>query len=258
MEISFINDELSDNIDEVLAFAKKNELKYIELRRIDGKPVEQLTKDMAFALSEKIANSGILVSALATSFLKEKADEQSVDAQKEKFASVMDLADICGAPNVRIYSYLKDETISLEDLGKRLDVFSQMALERGLNLLLENDRDCCIDTISQMHQLLDLYGFSNIFPLLNLGETIASGDDFSPQELQDVVNKCLYFHIKDYDADLKRWVVLGEGHADYEPIFADKKNDKAVIFSLDTGTGYPEDLKMSLNILQSFEDDEED
>ena len=73
MEISFINDELSDNIDEVLAFAKKNELKYIELRRIDGKPVEQLTKDMAFALSEKIANSGILVSALATSFLKEKA-----------------------------------------------------------------------------------------------------------------------------------------------------------------------------------------
>ena len=198
MEISFINDELSDNIDEVLAFAKKNELKYIELRRIDGKPVEQLTKDMAFALSEKIANSGILVSALATSFLKEKADAQAVDAQKEKFASVMDLADIFGVPNVRIYSYLKDETISLEDLGKRLDVFSQMALERGLNLLLENDRDCCIDTISQMHQLLDLYGFSNIFPLLNLGETIASGDDFSPQELQDVVNKCLYFHIKDY------------------------------------------------------------
>ena len=37
MEISFVNDEFSTDIDEVIAFTKKNSLKYIELRKINDK-----------------------------------------------------------------------------------------------------------------------------------------------------------------------------------------------------------------------------
>lgn len=260
MQISFMNDEFS-NIEEALAFAKKNQLRYIELRKINNKDITELSKDEAFALADKISAAGILVSALSSPFLKWKEGAQSfafgnrpVASEAEYFTALMDLADIFGAPNIRIYSYLKNESLSLEDLGRKLDVYSQMALERGLNLLLENDSLCNIDTINKMHQLFEIYGFSNIFPLLDLGNTIASGDDFKPQELQDIINKCLYFHIKDYDAELKRLVVVGEGHVDYENILADNRTDAESIFSLDTHTGYPEDLQMSLNLLQTWED----
>ena len=262
MDISFINDEYSANIDDALDFAVKNGLKYIELRKIGDKNVTDLTRDEAFLLSEKIANAGILVSSIASPFLKWRLDEtkfscmgQPMASEKDYFISLMDLADIFGAPNIRIFSYLKQDSLSIEDLGQKLDVYSQMALDRGISLLLENDGICNIDTVASMHRLFELYGFSNIFPLLDFGTMVASEDDYAPNELQDLVNKCLYFHIKDYDADLKRYVVIGEGNVDFEELLSEKMADPAVVFSLEGHTGYPEDLKMSLNIMQSWENE---
>lgn len=263
MEISFINDEFSNDIDDALNFAKKNHLKYIELRRINGQELTDFPKEKLFELSSKIAGAGILVSAIASNFLlwtrgttSFKICGQHIDSEEDYFTNLMDIADIFGAPNIRIYSYLKDKRLSLEELGKKLDQYSQMALDRGITLLLENKKECNIFSVNSIHKLLELYNFSNIYPLLDLGETVASSDNYNPQELQDIINNCLYFHIKDYDTDLKRYVVFGEGNVDYEDIIADKQNDKAVIFSLTPQTGYPEDLQMSLNILISSLDED--
>ena len=263
MDISFVNDEFSDNLDEALRFAQKNGLKYIELRRINNQKITDFSKEKLFEFSSKLADNGLLVSAIASDFLNWSLEEktlnilgQQADSEAEYFEKLMNIADIFGAPNIRIYSYLKDDKLSLEELGKKLDQYSQMALDRGITLLLENKKECNIFSVNSMHKLLELYNFSNIYPLLDLGEIVASGDNYNPQELQDIINNCLYFHIKDYDADLKRYVVLGEGHIDYDAIFTDKQNDKAVIFSLTPQTGYPEDLQMSLNMLVSSLDED--
>ena len=260
MEISFVNNEFSTNIDEVITFAKKNSLKYIELCKIGEKNIVDLSVGEACELSTKLSSSGILVSAIASPFLKWSSVKdnfsimgETVASEEEYFVKLMDLADIFGAPNIRIYSYIKDDT-SLEDLGKKLDVYSQMALDRGIALLLENDGLCNIDSVNKMHQLLELYNFSNIFPLLNMGNVVALSDDYKPQELQDLINNCQYFHITDYDNELQRNVVIGEGDVDYENILADKFGDMCIIFSLEPRTGYPEDLQMSLNIFASYEE----
>ena len=260
MEISFINDEYSSHLEDSLRFAKKNHLRYIELRNVNSRNICDFSPKEAADMAQNIQSSGILVSSIASPFLKWGCDKkdfsicgQRVADEAAYFTQLMDLADIFGAPNINIYSYLKDEKISMEELGQKLDIYSQMALERGISLLLENDADCNISSIASMHQLLELYGFSNIFPLLNLGNTIAMGDDFKPNDLQDIINKCQYFHLKDYDADLKRNVVIGEGNIDYEDILQDKLTDTDVIFSLDTSTGYPEDLQMSLNMVQAWD-----
>ena len=260
MEISFINDEYSSHLEDSLHFAQKNNLRYIELRNVNSRNICDFSLAEAADMAHKIQSSGILVSSIASPFLNWATDTtdfnicgQKVADEAAYFTQLMDLADIFGAPNINIYSYLKNDTISMEELGKKLDIYSQMALERGISLLLENDAKCNISTINSMHQLLELYGFSNIFPLLNLGNTIAMADDFKPQDLQDIINKCQYFHLKDYDAELKRNVVIGEGNIDYEDILQDKLNDTDVVLSLDTATGYPEDLQMSLNMVQAWE-----
>ena len=243
-----------------IAFAKKNGLKYIELNKINDKNVVDLSMKEAMELSAKLSSSGILVSAIASPFLKWSSEKQdfsimgeNIISENEYFTKLMDLADIFGAPNIRIYSYIKQD-MTLEDLGKRLDVYSQMALERGIALLLENDGLCNIDSINKMHQLFELYNFSNVFPLINLGVVFATSDDYKPEELQDLVNACQYFHITDYDSELKRNVVVGEGDVDYEAILADKFNDICTIFSLEPHTGYPEDLQMSVNVFVSYEE----
>ena len=260
MEISFVNNEFSTNIDEVISFTKKNSLKYIELNKIGDKSIVDLNVSEALELSAKLSLSGILVSAIASPFLKWSSKQQNfsimgenVKDELEYFTKLMDLADIFGAPNIRIYSYLKED-INLEDLGKKLDTYSQMALDRGISLLLENDDLCNIDSVNKMHQLLELYNFSNIFPLVNMRNIIATSDDYKPQELQDLINTCQYFHITDYDSELKRNVVIGEGDIDYEDILSNKFNDICTILSLEPHTGYPEDLQMSLNILLSYEE----
>ena len=259
MEISFVNNNFSDNIDEAISFAKKNNLKYIEIENINGKNITEHSFDELVAISSKISSQGLLVSCISTPFLKWKTTEtnfkicgQHIDSEEEYFTNIMDIADIFGAPSIRIFSYLKTD-ISIEDLAQKLDVYSQQALNRGIELLLENDGLCNIDTIHNMHQLFELYSFSNIFPLLNLGTTITIADNFNPQELQDLINNCQYFHLKDYDSELKRNVVIGEGDVDYETILADKINDNSTFVSLDPSTGYPEDLQMSLNMLMAIE-----
>ena len=144
--------------------------------------------------------------------------------------------------------------ISIKNLGEKLDIYSQLALDRGIALLLENDGLCNIDSINKMHQLLELYSFSNIFPLINMGVVVATEDDYKPQELQDLINNCQYFHITDYDSELKRNVVVGEGDIDYEEILSAKFGDICTIFSLEPHTKYSEDLQMTLNVFASYEE----
>ena len=86
-----------------------------------------------------------------------------------------------------------------------------------------------------------------------MGVVVATSDDYKPQELQDLVNSCQYFHITDYDSELQRNVVVGEGDVDYEEILADKFDDICTIFSLEPHTKYPEDLQMTLNVFASYE-----
>ena len=260
MEISFVNDEFSENLDEVISFAKKNNLRYIELRKINGKELTDFSLDELSLMAEKIAKSGLLVSCIYSSFLKWKMGEnnfnlfsQCIDNEEEYFLGLMDVADVLGASNIVIYSYHKNE-LTIEELAQKLDVYSQMALDRGISLLLENDGLCNIDSINKMHELFELYNFSNIFPLINMGNVLALNDEFTPSKLRDLINSCQYFHIKDYDAELKRFVVVGEGNADYETILAEKSDDYATILSLEPHTGYAEDLQMSLNMLRAIED----
>lgn len=261
MEISFINDEYSNQLEDTLAFAHKNNLKYIELRNINGKNIVDLTMTEAFDYSNQIAQSEILVSSLTTPFLywKESTSDlhimgQIVDSEEEYFTKLMDLADIFGAQHINIYSYLQDGDGDIDTLGQKLDKFSQMALDRGIVLLLNIDKSCNINNIHKMHQLFENYNFSNIYPLLNTGKIIADQDDYTPQELQDIINTCHYFHISDYDDELKRYVVFSEGCVDFDSLLDNKKTENYTFFSLNPATNHREDLKMSLNQLQDWLD----
>ena len=260
METAFINDDYSDNLDDALTFARKNQLKYIELRKINGKNVVDLTEDEACVYSAKIAEAGILVSSIVTPFLYWPAQQkefkifgQLVDSEEKYFFRLMDLADIFGAQHLSIYSYI-DSDMDIDELGKRLDKYSQMALERGIVLLLNIDSKCNIGNVHKMHQLFENYNFSNIYPLINTGKIIAEKDDYNPQELQDIINTCSYFHVSDYDDELKRYVVFGEGHVDFDLFLQDKLKNGQVICSLNSATGHPEDLKMSLNQFIAWQD----
>ena len=256
MEICFINDEYSSQLNDALAFARKQELKYIELRNINGKNITDLTIDEAAIYAQKIAEASILTASIVSPFLYWHKGEtnfkimgQQIDSEEEYFLKLMDLADVFGAQHIGIYSYLQEDNLDIDQLGKDLDKYSQMALERGIELLLNIDAKCNINNIHAIHQLFENYNFSNITPLINTGKIIADNDDYIPSELQDIINTCHYFHLSDYDDELKRYVALGEGHADFAALLGDKINDNYTIFSLNPGTSHPEDLSMSLNQL---------
>ena len=101
MDLCFINDEYSSNIDDALRFAQKNNLRYIELRNIDGKNICDLSLDKISQIADKIARAGILVSTIASPFLSWHEGAplniggQSVD-ETQYFTKLMDIADILG------------------------------------------------------------------------------------------------------------------------------------------------------------------
>ena len=160
MEISFINDEYSSHLEDSLHFAQKNNLRYIELRNVNSRNICDFSLAEAADMAHKIQSSGILVSSIASPFLNWATDTtdfnicgQKVADEAAYFTQLMDLADIFGAPNINIYSYLKNDTISMEELGKKLDIYSQMALERGISLLLENDAKQLLISFAEKNQL---------------------------------------------------------------------------------------------------------
>ena len=259
MEISFVNDEYSTSIDAAVEFANKNNLKYIELRNINSQNITDINDMETYTISSKIAQSGILVSSIASPFLfwHQQENNFSINGHKttseeDYFNYLMDLADIFGAPNISIYSYLKSNDMDISNLGEIFDKYSQTALTRGINLTLNIDDNCNIANINQMHKLFENYNFSNIHPLINTGKIIAQSADCSPEKLQDLSNICDYFHLSDYDTQLQRNVVLGEGNVDFASILHQKLNDNYTFASLAPATTHPEDLKMSLNILEDW------
>ena len=174
MDISFINDEYSASIDDALSFARKNQFRYIELRTLDGKNIIDFTASELAAISHKIAQAGVLVSQINSPFLYWPQGEknfsimgQVVDSQEDYFIKLMDVADILGAQNISIYSYLQSSHLEISALGDDLDKYSQMALERGIGLQLNINANCTISNINKIHQLFENYNFSNIHPLLN-------------------------------------------------------------------------------------------
>ncbi len=172
-----------------------NSLKLIELRGIDGKNVADITAAEAKELRKRLDGEGIAVWSIGSPIGKVDITSPAAD-ELERFKRILETANICGAENIRMFSFYKtDESAScFDEICRRLDDMLCAAKGSGVTLCHENEKGIYGDVAERCFKLHSaLPEFKGVFDPANF---VQCGEDtLIAWELLKPFMK--YAHIKD-------------------------------------------------------------
>ena len=143
MKIYAFADEASANIDEQIKAMKENKLDGLEIRNVDGVNISRITKEKAKEVRKKLDDAGLRVWTIGSPIGKIDIEKDDFALHTEKFRHTLELADILGAENIRLFSFFtpaenrdgyKDKVI------ERLGCFCEIAKGSGITLCHENEK----------------------------------------------------------------------------------------------------------------------
>ncbi len=216
-------DEASPWLDGQIAALKRNGLLGLELRNVDHQNVSELTKEKAREIRRRLDAEGLIVFTAASLTGKTEITRGGFEEELEKFRHTLEIAQILGAENVRVFSFYMPADRPSGDYRNevldRLGELCELAGEQGLCLCHENEKGIYGDTPEHCRELLaELPGLRAVFDPANF---VQCGQD-AWQAWQQLRHFVRYLHIKDAQAD-GRIVPAGEGAGHIGELLTDYK-----------------------------------
>ena len=143
MKIYAFADEASANIDEQIKAMKENKLDGLEIRNVDGVNISRITKEKAEEVRKKLDDAGLRVWTIGSPIGKIDIEKDDFALHTEKFKHTLELADILGAENIRLFSFFTpaENRDSYKDkVIERLGAFCEIARRSGITLCHENEK----------------------------------------------------------------------------------------------------------------------
>lgn len=200
--LSAFADEIDASFDVQLQSLKELSISMIELRGVDGKSFFDLNDEELLLVKKKLTEHSIGISALGSPIGKIKVDGD-FEAHKKLLTRIMDIGDLLGCKNIRMFSFYPANEMSDSDfepkafsmIGELLD----MTEKRGFILCHENEKDIYGCSPEREEKLVKHFG-GRLRVVLDPGNFAFCGIDGSPAYalLKDYIN---YMHIKDADSD---------------------------------------------------------
>lgn len=139
-KLGIITDEMSQNLDEALAFAKKMDLDCFELRSAWEKdPFEYNEDDFTEIkrLSDKYEIPLVSISSpfYKCSFFDNETRERHINGLKR----LIDKADYLGVSQIRCFDFLRDSRVSMEMIVEAYKVPISLCENKGITLLIESE-----------------------------------------------------------------------------------------------------------------------
>ncbi len=137
-------DEASAEITGQIAAMQRNGLNGLEIRNADGTNVSDLTLDKAKEIRARMDDAGLSVWSIGSPIGKIDIVKDDFAAHLNKFRHTLDVADVLGAKNIRLFSFYIPAGEKPEN--HRGKVFEQMgamidaAAGRGIDLCHENEK----------------------------------------------------------------------------------------------------------------------
>ena len=127
--LSAFADEYSPVFDEQLEGLKKNGVKFMEIRGVDGKNISTLTEEEMLAAKAKLDAAGIGVSSIGSPVGKIKVTDD-FDAHIKVLENCIKAAKILGTKNIRIFSFYMPEGMTREEAAETLQITHQAVSSR--------------------------------------------------------------------------------------------------------------------------------
>lgn len=195
-------DEASAEISGQIAAMQRNKLNGLEIRNADGTNVSDLTLDKAKEIRARMDGAGLAVWSIGSPIGKVDIVKDDLAAHLDKFRHTLDVADVLGAKNIRLFSFYTPAGTKPEDYrGKVFDQMGAMleaAEGRGIDLCHENEKGIYGDIASRCLELHK--AFPTLKAVFDPANFIQCGQDtWEGWEMLKPYVK--YLHIKDALAD---------------------------------------------------------
>lgn len=115
MKTAIITDEVSQELDDVMRFARDFRLDGIEIRSLWNKPPHQLTDDEVGLIKDRCAAAGLAICGVASPVFKcDIEKDEEIEAHVKIFERCLELAEIWKAPTIRVFTgWRRDNNVAL-------------------------------------------------------------------------------------------------------------------------------------------------
>jgi sugar phosphate isomerase/epimerase len=223
IRLSAFADEISEDPVEQINVLSEYGIRHIEFRAIHGINVLDLSETQHQEFRNLLRARGFGLSALGSPVGKIKITDP-FDHHLQRFELALRLAEFYEAPRIRIFSYYmppgEDPANYRDEVMRRLSEIARQAAEKGVTLLLENEKGIYGDTAARVRDILDTVdspSLSHAFDPANYVE-VGQSIDKAWDLLRDRVT---HFHVKDYDSKLHKNVPAGQGEGQFPRLIAD-------------------------------------
>jgi len=224
LTICLITDEVSHSLDEGLAFARDEGIGAVDLRLIDGRNVLALSRGELADAARRVRAAGLSVSCICTPLLKwsppgkmakTKGDQFGFElgdrATRDIYAEAFAAAEILGARNLRVFSYLAYDDYRVDDLREPVEDLLTLAEKFDMKVHVENESVCNIADFAELEAAVTAYRHPRLKALPDIANAFRNGTPASAADLARLLPFADILHIKDYSNAARRFVAVGEG-----------------------------------------------
>jgi sugar phosphate isomerase/epimerase len=210
LTIGLITDEVSPCLDEGLAFAREEGIGSIDLRVVDGRNVLALSRGELADAARRVRAAELSVSCICTPLLKWSPPGKTARSQgdqfgfalgdrapREVYAEAFAAAEILGARNLRVFSYLAYDDYRLDDLQEPIDDLLRLAEQFDMKVHVENEGVCNIAGLSELEALVTIYRHPRLRALPDIANASLASSPPSAADLARLMPFTDMLHIKD-------------------------------------------------------------
>lgn len=226
MRLGVITDEVSQDFEVALDFAKTYALDCVELRSAYEKGPFDYTEEDILAIKALSDQYGIPVTAISSPMFKCEYTEENIKLHTEKFKNLLGYAKILGANKIRCFDFLKNASVTREMIRDAYAEAYAAAEAAGVTILIESEpttnSTCCAD-IAELIRCVDRPYFKALY---DPGNNIYATDEIPyPDGYLAIKDMLAHVHIKDAKREGGETVAtaVGRGAVDYPALFAELK-----------------------------------
>jgi len=242
--LGVITDEVTQDLEKALAWAKGYRLDWVELRNVWGKYVTELTPDEVKRAKDLLAKYGLRVSVLDSAYLKATLPGTASDfadgkgdfapnehePQEALLERAIARAKDFGTDKVRIFSFWRvlDPDAVFERVAKELDKAAEIANREGIRLVLENEFACNVATGEESAAMLNAVKAPALGLNWDPANAYAAGEFRPFPDGYGLLDKkrIWHVHLKDVQGTGANWRPIGSGQIDYVGQFRAFLKDK--------------------------------
>lgn len=225
MKLSIITDEMTQDLEAAIRFAKAYHLQGLELRTVENQPLEALSAHRLREMRKMLDEEGLEVSNIAGSFFKcEYAIARAglFREETDKLKRLLEAADILGCRTIRGFAFFQNKNLTSAQIKEAFQEPLELLKKADKKLLLESDPSVYTTNHSQLRRLLDEIASPQLGAIYDPGNDIYDPEKETPypdgwHQIEPYVG---HIHIKDavIGPNGPECVCIGTGLVDYEGI----------------------------------------